>query len=86
SPLYGNYEGLGPLLIHASADETLRDDSVRVAERAKAAGVDVNFQLWNGVPHCWQFFASAMPEAAESLDIVTAFVKKHVSARGDDSR
>ncbi|MEP6763109.1 MAG: alpha/beta hydrolase [Gemmatimonadaceae bacterium] len=86
SPVYGNFEGLAPLLIHASADETLRDDSVRVAERAKAAGVDVSFRLWKGVPHCWQFFAAAMPEAMESLALVTAFVKKHTSAQGDDSR
>ena len=86
SPLYGNFEGLAPLLIHASEDEVLRDDSARVAERAKVAGVEVNYRLWKGVPHCWQFFAGAMPEAVESLAITTEFVRKHVSVRADDLR
>lgn len=77
SPLYGDYHGIAPLLIHAGTDEVLRDDSVRVAERARAAGVDVELQLWPEVPHCWQFFAGMMPEAVESLDRATRFVMKH---------
>ena len=42
SPLYADLSGLPPLLIHCGEDEMLLDDSVRLAERAKAAGVDVN--------------------------------------------
>src|SRR5580700_2171541 len=38
SPLYGDLGGLPPLLIHVGADEVLRDDSTRLAERARAAG------------------------------------------------
>ncbi|MDQ6612173.1 MAG: alpha/beta hydrolase [Gemmatimonadota bacterium] len=86
SPLYGDFAGLPPMLVHASEDEVLRDDSARVAARARAAGVDVSFRLWKGVPHCWQFFAAAMPEAIESLAITTEFVQQHVSVRGDDLR
>lgn len=79
SPLYGNFAGLAPMLIHASADEVLRDDAVRVAERASAAGVTVEFRLWPGVPHCWQFFAAIMPEAAESLQLTVNFVRKQLA-------
>jgi monoterpene epsilon-lactone hydrolase len=79
SPLYGDFRDLAPLLIHASADEVLRDDSVRVAERARAAGVEVEFRMWPVVPHCWQFFAGMMPEAVESLQLVTQFVMKHTN-------
>lgn len=79
SPLYGSFQGLAPLLIHASTDEVLRDDAVRVAERAAAAGVTVEFRLWPGVPHCWQFFAAIMPEAAESLQLMVKFVRKQLA-------
>lgn len=79
SPLYGDYAGLAPLLVHASTDEVLRDDAVRVAERAVAAGVTVQFRLWPGVPHCWQFFSAVMPEAAESLRMTDEFVRTHLS-------
>ena len=39
SPPYADLDGLPPLLIHVGADETLRDDSTRLAGRARAAGV-----------------------------------------------
>jgi len=78
SPLYGDFRGLAPLLIHAGTDEVLRDDAVRVADCARAAGVTVEFRLWPRVPHVWQFFAGVMPEAAESLWLVSQFVKQHV--------
>jgi len=78
SPLYGDFKDFPPLLIHAATDEVLRDDSIRVAERAHAAGVPVTFRMWRGVPHVWQFFAAVLPEARESLEDVTKFVRKHL--------
>ena len=41
SPLLGDLTGLPPLLVHVGADEVLRDDSLRLAEKARAAGVRV---------------------------------------------
>ena len=80
SPLYGDFRGLAPLLIHAGTDEVLRDDSVRVAERARAAGVTVEFRMWPRVPHVWQFFAGVLPDAAESLQLTVQFVHRYLRA------
>jgi acetyl esterase/lipase len=77
SPLYGDYHGLPPLLLHASQDEVLRDDAVRVAERARDAGVDVELRLWRRVPHVWQFFPAVLPEAAESLRDAGHFIERN---------
>ncbi len=74
SPLYGDFRGLPPMLVHASEDEVLRDDAVRVAEAARQAGVDVELQLWPHVPHVWQAFAAVLPEARASLAAATRFV------------
>ena len=74
SPLYGDFRGLPPMLLHASEDEVLRDDAVRVADAARVAGVEVELQLWPHVPHVWQFFAAVLPEARESLAATTRFV------------
>ncbi len=79
SPVYADFSGMPPMLIHASTDEVLRDDSVRVAERAKAANVDVTFRMWRSVPHVWQFFSAVLPEARESLNDVVDFVSTRVS-------
>jgi len=78
SPLYGDYHGFPPLLVHASEDEVLRDDGVRVAERAREDGVAVSLQLWPHVPHVWQFFAAVLPEARESLERAATFAVAHV--------
>lgn len=78
SPLYGDFAGFPPLLVHASRDEVLRDDAVRVVERARAAGVAVDFRLWARVPHGWQFLPAVLPEARESLAIAQSFIAAHV--------
>ena len=79
SPLYGDFVGMPPLLLHASEDEVLRDDAIRVAERAHAAGVDVELRLWKRVPHVWQFFAAVLPEADQSLRDTVRFITKHAA-------
>lgn len=79
SPLYGNFAGCPPLLVHASNDEVLRDDAVRVANRAAAAHVEVELRLWNGVPHVWQFFPAVLPEAGQSLADAARFISRHVA-------
>jgi acetyl esterase/lipase len=76
---------LPPILIHASDDEVLRDDGVRVADRARDAGLDVELQLWHHVPHVWQFFAAVLPEARESLDAMAIFVTRHVTTAVRDA-
>lgn len=81
SPLYGDPAGLPPLLFHVGANELLRDDSVRFAEKARAAGVDVALTVWPVVPHAWQFAASFLPEARRSLTAAASFLGRHLAAR-----
>src|SRR6266404_4174260 len=79
SPLYADLAGLPPLLIHVGADEVLRDDSTRLAERARAAGVSVELKIWPVVPHAWQLVPHLIPEARQSLRESAAFLRAHVS-------
>lgn len=80
SPLYANLSGLPPLLIHVGADECLRDDSTRVAEKAKAARVPVELKIWPVVPHAWQLAHQLLPEARQSLGESAEFLRKHAAA------
>ena len=73
SPLYAELAGLPPMLIHAGSYEILLDDSRRLADRAREAGVDVSLQTWPVVPHVWQLFS--MPESGQSMDAAAAFLK-----------
>lgn len=82
SPIYGDPAGLPPLLFHVGEREVLRDDSVRMAERARSAGVETVLTLFPVVAHAWQFADGALPEARRSLDAAAAFLAAHApSAR-----
>jgi monoterpene epsilon-lactone hydrolase len=76
SPLYADLAGLPPLLIHVGADEVLRDDSTRLAEKARTAGVRVELKIWPVVPHAWQLAPHRIPEARESLRESGAFLRQ----------
>jgi epsilon-lactone hydrolase len=73
SPLYADLTGLPPMLIHVGENEVLLDDSRRLAERARAAGVRVDLKIWPVVPHDWPL-VPAMPEARQSLREVSSFL------------
>ena len=74
SPVHADPAGLPPLLIHVAAEEALRDDGLRFAEKARAAGVPVETTVWPVVPHAWQLLAN-VPEARQSLDRASEFLK-----------
>ncbi|MGB2670609.1 MAG: alpha/beta hydrolase [Candidatus Acidiferrum sp.] len=84
SPLYADLAGLPPMLIHVGANETLRDDSTRLAERARAAGVRVELKVWPVVPHAWQLAPQKIPEARQSLRESAAFLRGLVPSEGID--
>jgi acetyl esterase/lipase len=75
SPLYANLEGLPPLLIHVSDSELLTDDSCRIAEVARVAGVKVRLDVYTNQPHVWQLF-SLLPEAMDSLRRAASSIKE----------
>ena len=75
SPLRGEVAGLPPTLIQCSDDEMLRDASTRMAEKLKAAGVDVTLEVWPKVFHVWQLSADVLPEARRAIDGIVAFMK-----------
>ena len=81
SPLYADLSDLPPLLIHVGRDEVLRDDSTRLAERARSAGVMVDLKIWPVVPHAWQLAQATLPEARQSVREAAAFLQAKVNLR-----
>ena len=76
SPYYADLSGLPPLLVQVGTAEVLLDDSLRLADKAKAAGVDVTLEVWDDMPHVWQAFVSFLPEAKQALESCGDFVRK----------
>lgn len=77
SPLYADLSGLPALLVHAGDRETVRDDATMLAERAVAAGVDVELKIWDGMIHVFQMFPE-IPQAREAIADIAAFLRKHL--------
>ncbi len=78
SPLFGDLAGLPPLLVQVGTAETLLDDSRVFAERAQAAGVDVEYQPWQDMIHGWHM-VGFLPEALEAIGKVGDFFKARVA-------
>jgi cation diffusion facilitator CzcD-associated flavoprotein CzcO/acetyl esterase/lipase len=74
SPLYGDMAGLPPLLLHVGESEVLRDDSIRLAQKAREAGVTVELQVFPGVAHVWQLVRQ-LPESRRSVRAAATFLR-----------
>lgn len=79
SPVFGNYRGIPPLLIQAGEHEMLRDDSIRVAKKARADGIDVKLEVWPGMVHVFQI--RNLPESREAIEHIGEFIRSR--QRGD---
>ena len=75
APLYADLTGLPPLLIQVGTAETLLDDSKRLAERARGAGVDVVLETCEGMIHGWHAFAETLDEGQLAIDRLAEFIR-----------
>ncbi len=75
SPLFGDFSGFPPLFLQAGSGEMMRDEAIRTADKAHAAGVDVELELWPETPHGFQF-ATFLPESVMAVDQIVKFVMR----------
>jgi monoterpene epsilon-lactone hydrolase len=83
SPLYADLKGLPPLLIQVGDRETVLDDSTMFAEKARAAGVDIELQVWDGMIHVFQMFGAELAEAAQAIASIAKFLNRYLHIRDD---
>jgi len=79
SPVYADLSGLPPLLIQVGEDEVLLNDSLRLAERATAAGVTVQLQRYAGCWHVFQAHAGLLDVADLALNRVASFIQEQLA-------
>ncbi len=73
APLWGNLEGLPPLLLQVGTREILLSDSTRFADKARKVGVDVTLEVEEGLVHVWQMLPG-VPEAQSAVERIGAFI------------
>lgn len=67
NPLVADLSGLPPVFVATSTDEALFSDSERFADKASAAGTDVEFIKVPGQQHVFTITAGRTPEADDAI-------------------
>jgi acetyl esterase/lipase len=75
-PMLASLANLPPLYIAACEFDPLHDDSVRLAERAKAAGAEHELRVWKGVVHAAASLAGWVDSMGLELDRVGEFLRR----------
>ncbi len=76
SPLFGDWEGMPPMLVHAGDQEVLLDDATGFASVLESAGVEVDLRIWPGMIHDFQIMYPNYPEAIEGTEAIAAFARR----------
>jgi len=75
SPALGDFRGFPPLYFQVGNTEILLDHSTRCGERARAAGVNADVEIWPQMPHGWQAMPF-LPESARAIDRIGDFIRE----------
>lgn len=79
SPIFGNFEGFPPLMIHVGDTEVLYSDALHLRDNAVRDAVPVLLHEWRDTPHVLPLFHQFMPEARACLYEMTLFMKQQYS-------
>ena len=79
SPVHADLRGLPPLLVQVGSIETLLEDAKALTQRAQAAGVLAEWEVWEDMPHVWHHFAPILPEAQQAIARIGEFVRKYTA-------
>lgn len=81
SPIHGTFDGFPPMLVQAGGAELLMSDIERLVEQAEADGVEVTYQIWEGMVHAFQGFTLFMPEARQAMVVVGQYIRDITSSQ-----
>lgn len=77
SPLFADFTGFPPMIVHVGSDEVLLDDATFLGKRAAHAGVEVSLKVYDGLWHVFQAQAGLIAEADASLREIGEFLQRH---------
>lgn len=75
NPLYADFDGFPRLYVNAGSAESLLDNATRLAERTRAAGVDVTLSVVDGMQHVFPFLAGRAREADDEIAAVARWYR-----------
>lgn len=76
SPLYAKLHRLPPMMVQVSDREPFYGQAIDFSRRVQADGGSVSLDVWNGLPHLWQYFASIFQPGREAIERIGTFIRK----------
>ncbi len=80
SPVFGEFHGFPKMLMQVGEYEMLLSDTITVAQKAQAAGVDVNMHIYPGMFHVFQKGMNMYPESKKAWEEIRDFLNDKESA------
>jgi epsilon-lactone hydrolase len=77
APLYADLTDFPPLLIQVGESEVLFSDAERLAENARAADLNVVFELWPEMIHVWHLFYPMLSEGRSAIARIGNFAREN---------
>ncbi len=77
SPVFADFTGFPPTLIHVGTHEVLLGDSRKLHAAMKRDKVDVQLSEWEGMWHVFQVFDT--PESHAAIEGIAEFILAHIS-------
>lgn len=79
SPVFGNFQGLPPLLIQVGSQEILLNDAERVASAARNAGVKTQLEVFNNLWHVFQVHSGQLDRATAAVATAGEHITEHLA-------
>ncbi|MDG1691340.1 MAG: alpha/beta hydrolase [Alphaproteobacteria bacterium] len=76
SPLFADLTGFPPMFVQVGSEEVLFDDSEKLVQKAKKAGIQTEFEIWDGMPHVFQMAHGFVPESQAALKNMAGFFNR----------
>jgi monoterpene epsilon-lactone hydrolase len=76
SPLFADLIGFPPMFVQVGSEEVLFDDSEKLVQKAKKAGIQTEFEIWDGMPHVFQMAHGFVPESQAALKNMAGFFNR----------
>ena len=78
SPVYGDFAGFPPTYLITGTRDMFLSDTARTHRKLRAAGVDADLHVYEGVAHADYLILTESPESKDVFREVGAFFKKHL--------
>jgi len=79
SPVYGNFsKGFSPTLIQGGTKDILLSDFVRLYQAIDQAGIPVKLDIYEGMPHDFQYVLLGTPESNMAISKTNEFLKEYL--------